>query len=105
MSTRISSFIFLLAAILMGSLCGLSQLTGESKTLHGSVHPLAAISTDIGLVPDSKPLPLKIYIASTPAEKVAIEKLLVDQRTSGTPSYHQWLTPEQFGEKFGLSSL
>jgi hypothetical protein len=104
MSTRISLSIFSLTAILTVSLCGLSQPTGESKTLHGSVHPLAAISTDNGLVPDIKPLSLKIYIAPNPVERVDLEKLLVDQRTSGTPSYHQWLTPEQFGESFGIST-
>jgi len=75
MSARISSFVFSLAAVLMGGLCGLSQPTGEPKTLHGSVHPLAAVSTDTGLVPDSKPLPLKIYIAPTPAEKVSSESV------------------------------
>ena len=74
------------------------------KALQGSVHPLASVSTDNGLVPDSKPLNnLKVYIAPTPAQSVELAKLLVDQRTSGTPVYHQWLTPEQFGQKFGLS--
>ncbi len=105
LSLRSCSFIFTLVPVLMASLCGLSQSTGDLKTLRGSVHPLAAISTDKGLVPDSKPLSnLKIYIAPTPAQRVDIAKLLVDQRTVGTPSYRQWLTPEQFGERFGLSS-
>lgn len=105
MSIRVSSIIFTLSTLLMGSLCGLSQSTGQLKTLHGSVHPFAALSTDKGTLPDFTPLPnLKIYIGLTPAKRIALQKLLVDQRTEGTASFHQWLTPEQFGQKFGVSA-
>jgi subtilase family serine protease len=105
MSIRVSSIVFTLSALLMGSLCGLSQSTGQVKTLRGSVHPLAAVSADNGLLPDFTPLPnLKIYIGPTPAKRIALEKLLVDQRTEGTSTFHHWLTPEQFGQKFGVSA-
>ena len=40
----------------------------------------------------------------TPAQQADLTQLLSDQLNPSSPSYHQWLTPEQFGARFGLSS-
>jgi hypothetical protein len=34
-------------------------------------------------------------------QESALEKLLDDQQDKASPSYHKWLTPEQFGKQFG----
>jgi hypothetical protein len=34
-------------------------------------------------------------------QESALRALLDDQQTQGSPSYHQWLTPQQFGQQFG----
>ena len=35
--------------------------------------------------------------------KAALQDLLTAQQTAGSPSYHQWLTPQQFKARFGPS--
>ena len=32
-----------------------------------------------------------------------LEAFLTDQQTPSSPNYHRWLTPEQFGDRFGLT--
>ncbi len=33
-----------------------------------------------------------------------LEELLIRQRTPASPDYHRWLTPDEFGDRFGLST-
>jgi uncharacterized protein (TIGR03437 family) len=33
-----------------------------------------------------------------------LEEFLADQQNPSSPNFHHWLTPEQFGDRFGLSS-
>jgi uncharacterized protein (TIGR03437 family) len=33
-----------------------------------------------------------------------LEQFLAEQRNPSSPNYHRWLTPEQFGERFGLTT-
>ena len=33
--------------------------------------------------------------------QAALSALLVRQQDPGSPDYHRWLTPEEFGERFG----
>ena len=40
----------------------------------------------------------------TPAQQADLTQLLAAQLNPSSPNYHQWLTPEQFGARFGLSS-
>jgi subtilase family serine protease len=37
--------------------------------------------------------------------KAGLDNLLAAQQTQGSPSYHQWLTPAQFGAQFGPSAV
>jgi subtilase family serine protease len=36
-------------------------------------------------------------------QEADLRKLLDDQQNAGSPSYHKWLTPDQFGQRFGPS--
>ena len=45
-----------------------------------------------------------IHLAPSPAQQQALEKLLEEQRDPTSPNYHNWLTPEQFADRFGASS-
>ena len=36
-----------------------------------------------------------------PDQETALRKLLDDQQDKASPNYHQWLTPEQYGQQFG----
>ena len=46
-----------------------------------------------------------VTLLTTPtvAQQRALDKLMADQQNPSSPNYHKWLTPEQYGERFGLS--
>jgi hypothetical protein len=71
----------------------------------GSVHPLARAAMDEGLVDNSKALTgMTINFRRTATQEASLQALLLAQQTPGSPNYHQWLTPAQFGQQFGMSS-
>jgi subtilase family serine protease len=78
---------------------------GARVTLAGSVIPLTGHAIDLGPAPDGQRLPLlSIHFAMTAAQQTALGRLLADQQNPISPRYRLWLTPEQFGAQFGLSS-
>jgi len=75
-----------------------SQLT----TLRGNTHPLARPEFDLGTA--SADLPLRrmlLVLKRSPAQEWALRTLLDDQQDKRSPSYHKWLTPDEFGRQFG----
>ncbi len=81
-----------------------TQPVDDSKlvTLHGSAHRLAQTAYDRGAVNPSTPAERLLLILNRPPEReAAFQQLLKDLHTPGSPSYHQWLTPEQIGAQFG----
>src|ERR1017187_492444 len=38
------------------------------------------------------------------SQQSALEQLLAEQQDPTSPNYHNWLTPEQFADRFGLSA-
>jgi uncharacterized protein (TIGR03437 family) len=79
----------------------------NSKTfsLPGRVHPLATARNDRGAVDSSFPLPyITMRFAPTAAQQTALQQLLHDQQNPASPSYRKWLTPEQYADRFGVSS-
>jgi uncharacterized protein (TIGR03437 family) len=69
-------------------------------TLRGRVHPQAQPQYDRGPVDQSMPLR---YASMLLKPASSLERLLEDLQSPSSPDYHRWLTPEQFGERFGLS--
>ena len=73
-------------------------------TLKGTVHPLANSLNDRGAAPNSMPLDrLTLVLKRSDAQESALKQLIADMHTTGSPSYHKWLTPDQFGKQFGPS--
>src|SRR5690348_3377740 len=73
-------------------------------TLKGTVHPLANALNDRGPAPASMALDhIQIVLKRSAAQESELRQLIQDQNRPGSPSYHKWLTPEQFGQKFGPS--
>jgi len=73
-------------------------------TLKGTVHPLANAANDRGAAPDSMPLDrIQVVLKRSDAQESALKQLINDLHTPGSPSYHKWLTPDQFGKQFGPS--
>jgi len=46
---------------------------------------------------------MSLVLKPTDAQAAALQQLLADQQNPSSPKYHQWLTPQTFGEQFGLS--
>jgi len=79
-----------------------SSQEGPLVRLSGTVHPLARAENDRGAVPDSFPANRMLVLLNPPAERQqALQQFLHDAHAKGSPAYHQWLTPEQFGARFG----
>jgi hypothetical protein len=75
-----------------------SQLT----TLTGNTHPLARPEFDLGTAPASLPMDrMLLVLKRSPEQEYALRTLLDNQQDKHSPSYHKWLTPEQFGKQFG----
>ena len=78
---------------------------GSRVALPGTVGGHAKKSVDLGLAPANLQLPsLSVRFSMTPAQQADLNQLLAGQLDPSSPSYHQWLTSEQFGARFGLSS-
>jgi len=51
----------------------------------------------------SADMTLNMVLARSPEQQAALEQLLVDQKNPASPEFHHWLTPTEFGQRFGLS--
>src|ERR1700691_286541 len=72
----------------------------QRTALPGNVHPKVLAATlagnDQGRVSPSLEMPyITLTLAPSPAQQAALEKLLAEQQTPGSPNYHRWLTPEE----------
>jgi len=73
--------------------------------LPGSVSPLARPGRDQGRADPSLQIPfITLTMKPSPSQQRDLENLLEEQRDPSRPGYHRWLTPEQFGDRFGLSA-
>jgi hypothetical protein len=79
---------------------------GNSRVLlNGNVNAHANVVNDRGAVEASRFIShVKLVAAQTAEQTAALERLLEEQRDPGSPNYHNWLTPEEYGERFGLSA-
>ena len=72
--------------------------------LSGNVHPMARPEFDAGASPLSMPMERMILaLRMAPEKRAALDELLAQQQDPGSSNYHRWLTPEEFGERFGPS--
>jgi len=76
----------------------------QMVTLSGNTHPLARRQFDQGVAPQDLPMSrILLVLKRSPAQERALEQLLRNQQDQSSSDYHQWLTPEQFGQQFGLA--
>ena len=84
----------------------ITQPVDESKltVLRGNVHPLARAQFDHGVAADNLPMDhMLLVLKRSAAQETALETLMAQQLDKSSPNYHQWLTPQQFGQMFGPS--
>jgi uncharacterized protein (TIGR03437 family) len=78
--------------------------TGAAVPLKASVTRLAQPQYDRGVVEPSRMINRMTLLAKPSARQQAdLETLLAEQQNPASANYHKWLTPEQFGDRFGLS--
>src|ERR1700723_1423256 len=74
-------------------------------TLQGNTHPMALAQFDRGEAPTSLPMNrMLLVLQHTPEQETAIKQLIADQQNQSSPRFHQWLTPQQYGQTFGPSA-
>jgi uncharacterized protein (TIGR03437 family) len=77
---------------------------GRTVLLQGNVHPRAQAQYDRGPVDPSFELAyVTLLLQPSPSQQTALDRLLAQQQDPSSPNYHQWLTPEQYAARFGLS--
>jgi len=107
----------LILVSLIGGLLDASQLQAQQSvpvrvteavddaarvTLTNNTHPLARAEFDRGEAP--RDLPMKrmlLVLKRSPEQESALLSLLDNQQDKHSPSYHQWVTPKEFGTRFG----
>src|SRR3954462_12771646 len=82
-----------------------AQITNsEQTTLQGSLHPFARPENDAGSMPGGSRLNgISMYFSRSASQQADLEGLLKAQQDPSSPQYHQWLTPDQFAERFGMA--
>ena len=73
-------------------------------TLPGHVSPRIESGVDQGSVDPSMDLPyVTLMLKPSASQQADLDRLLAQQQDPSSPDYHNWLTPEQYADRFGLS--
>ena len=84
----------------------ITQAVDESKMmmLKGNTHPYARAQFDRGAAPASLAMDrMMLVLKRSPAQETTLAAFLASQVDPTSPNYHHWLTPDQFGARFGAS--
>ena len=84
----------------------LSQATAVAPRviLPASTHSATRIAPDLGRVEGNAAMDrMVLMLAPDASHEKELQMLLDNLHTKGSPQYHQWLTPEEFGARFGAS--
>jgi len=76
----------------------------QRVALKGNVHPQANSQFDAGPVDPTLRLDhVMVMLKRSAAQQAELDQLLAAQQDRSSRNYHSWLTPEQFGDRFGAS--
>jgi hypothetical protein len=80
-----------------------SAAIDESRlvTLAGNTHSFARAQFDLG--PASTSGRMLLLFKRSPEQESTLQQLLHDQQDPTSPQYHKWLTPDEFGQRFGIA--
>jgi len=105
----------LTAVVLLGSTLGFSQnenadrltspIIAARRTVTNGVHPLATKQNDMGRVAGPQVFHRMVLLTQrSAAQEADLKQLLQLQQDPSSPQYHKWLTPAEFGQRFGPSA-
>jgi len=72
---------------------------GRLVTLRGHLRREAVTANDRGAVDPAREIG---YVTLLMKPAPGLESFLTEQRNPSSPNFHRWLTPEEFGDRFGL---
>jgi pseudomonalisin len=73
-------------------------------TLLGNVHPMARAEFDRGAASAETPLDRLVFqLQPSPAQQAALDDLVEAQHDPQSPLFQHWLTPAEYGARFGAS--
>jgi len=110
LSSRLS--IFILCLVILSSLSFAASadrisgaiLPGQTVRLPQGLPRQARQASDEGLVDSSLRMNyITLLTVPSAAQKKELDELYLNQQNPRSASYHKWLTPEQYGARFGLS--
>jgi subtilase family serine protease len=102
------------ALVLMIGSPGATQMASRDRILQpvdstqvalvkGTAHPLARPEFDQGRASSEQPITGAVVFRLSAAQQSDLDHLLRDQQNPSSRNYHQWLTPEQYADRFGMS--
>ena len=118
MPTRTNALIALALGVLLGPFCPPESVfaqgalkdrimeavdTSRTTVVTGNVHPMVHRGLDQGRVDPAMHMQVTMTFKMTAAQQADLDALLAAQQKRGSPEYQRWLTPEEFGSRFGLS--
>ena len=109
-SARIACLLFCAAAALSAAQQVPQRLhhrIDDTQTfrLRGQTRPVLALAQDLGALADSQALSgLSIHFSLTPAQESALARLQSQLQDPSSEQFHKFLTPEQYGARFGLNT-
>jgi hypothetical protein len=72
--------------------------------LRGNTRPEARAQNDRGAVSDFFPMEhILLLLRRSPEQEQALEQRIEQAHTKDSPNYHRWMTPQKFGESYGLA--
>jgi subtilase family serine protease len=77
----------------------------QLATLIGNVHPLARGDFDQGVIPAETRLERMILeLKPAAGQQAELDALVEAQHEAASPLFHRWLTPTEYGARFGVSA-
>src|SRR5216684_7734575 len=72
--------------------------------LEGNTRPEAKAENDRGTVAAAFLMEhMLLQLRRSPEQELALQRFIDELHTQGSPNFHQWISAEQFGEKYGVT--
>ena len=98
---RADELVICAIAVALCVIVGSAQTDAQTVPLRGTVSPEALKLPNYGSLPATQILPLQIWFK--PRDQEQLNGLLASQQDPRSPQYHQWLTPQQYASRFGVT--
>ena len=77
----------------------------QTEPIRGSVHRMAQAQFDRGAVEPEFPMNhMVLFVKPSAAQQTELNRLLADQQNPSSTQFRRWLSPEEFGNRFGLTA-